>query len=136
LSAARADRLEVDWQTCGDCDGFIVDNPNQGRTLRRIDCDTLAEWIDGPAPPIVVDVRTEQEYLGERIASARRLDAGLLGAISLLDRRTRLMFYCNNGIRSTRMARHHVGLGFTDVSVLQGGMVAWRDHFGRQSPNR
>lgn len=94
--------------------------------LRRIDCQTLAEWLDGPAPPLLVDVRTEREYLEERIAGARLLNEAMLEAISMLDRRTRLTLYCDNGMRSICVARHQLELGFTDVSVLFGGMAAWK----------
>lgn len=101
--------------------------------LRRVDCLTLVEWLNGSTQPFLVDTRTEREYLEERIAGARRLDTNLLEALSLLDRRTRLVFYCNDGVKSLRVARHHLELGFTDVSVLSGGIVAWKQQFGRQN---
>jgi len=44
--------------------------------------------MEGPNPPLVIDARTEQEYNDERISGARLLDASLLDALQLLDRRT------------------------------------------------
>ena len=109
------------------------DKPTCDFGLRRIDCQTLAEWLDGSAPPLLVDVRTEREYLEERIAGARLLNEIMLEAISLLDRRTPLAFYCNNGVRSMCVASHHLELAFTDVSVLSGGMAVWKHQFGQQN---
>ena len=133
LTAARVDGLEIDWIDGPQPGGFRIDNPNAALGLRRIDCDTLAEWMFGTAPPLLIDVRDEREYLEERIAGARLFDDGLLGAISLLDRTTRLVFYCKNGLRSMRVARLYLELGFVDVSTLRGGMDAWKGQFGQQN---
>lgn len=111
--------------------GSRIDNPNEVPVLRSVDCNILAQWINGPTPPLLIDARTEEEYLEERLPSARLLDASLLDALPLLDRRTPLAFYCKNGTRSQRAARHCAELGFIDTATLIGGMDAWKRHFSQ-----
>jgi rhodanese-related sulfurtransferase/Fe-S cluster assembly iron-binding protein IscA/glutaredoxin-related protein len=129
-SAALADGLAIDWIERTEGSGFRIDNPNEPRGLRQVECDVLAQRLDSPLPPLLIDARTEGEYLRERLPNARLLDASLLDALPLLDRRTPLAFYCKNGTRSQRAALHHVELGFLDVVMLAGGLDAWTQCFG------
>lgn len=129
-SAALADGLAIDWIERTEGSGFRIDNPNEPRGLREVQCEVLAQRLDSPLPPLLIDARTEAEYLQGRLPNARLLDASLLDALPLLDRRTPLAFYCKNGTRSQRAALHHVELGFLDVVMLVGGLDAWTQCFG------
>jgi rhodanese-related sulfurtransferase/Fe-S cluster assembly iron-binding protein IscA len=131
-SASRADGVAIDWIERPEGSGFRIDNSNVVAASRSVDCAFLAEWLAGPVPPLLIDARTEEEYLAGRLPEARLLDAELLDALLLLDRRTSLAFYCKNGTRSDRAARHHKELGFVDVATLAGGFDAWKRHFGQQ----
>jgi rhodanese-related sulfurtransferase len=54
----------------------------------------------------------------DRIAAAGELPA---------DRAARIVVYCRSGPMSAIATRTLIGLGYTDVWDLEGGMVAWRD---------
>jgi len=125
-SAARANGVAIDWVTSDKIAGFRIDNPNAAPNPREIGCDDLARILCEPVLPLVIDVRTDDEYQGERLPSSKHLNADLVDALALLDRRTRLLFYCDNGRRSRRAALRYVEMGFVSVAVLAGGINAWK----------
>jgi monothiol glutaredoxin len=127
-SASRANGVAIDWVTSNKVAGFRIDNPNATPNPREVGCDDLARMLCDPVSPLVIDVRTDDEYQEERLPSSKRLNADLVDALTLLDRRTRLLFYCDNGRRSRRAALRYVEMGFVSVTVLAGGINAWKIH--------
>jgi rhodanese-related sulfurtransferase len=74
----------------------------------------------------LVDVREAAEFAGGRIGCARLLPLGELAErASGLDRDKPVVCICRSGQRSAQAARSLVGLGFRQVSQLQGGLLAW-----------
>jgi len=127
-SASRANGVAIDWVTSDKVAGFRIDNPNAAPNPREIDCEDLARILADTVLPLIIDVRTDDEYQGERLASSKHLNSDLVDALALLDRRTRLLFYCDNGRRSRKAALHYVESGFVNVAVLAGGINAWKIH--------
>lgn len=127
-SASKANGVAIDWVTSDKIAGFRIDNPNAAPNPREIDCDALARILRDPVLPLVIDVRTDDEYQVERLPASKHLNADLVDALALLDRRTRLLFYCDTGRRSRRAALRYVELGFISVTVLAGGINAWKIH--------
>jgi monothiol glutaredoxin len=127
-SAARADGIAIDWVKSGNTAGFRINNPNAVPNPRELDNEALERLLSAPIQPLIIDVRTEEEYQKERLPTSRHLDAALIDALAALDRHTQLFFYCDNGRRSRRAALHYVELGFTDVASLSGGLNAWKIH--------
>jgi SulP family sulfate permease len=86
----------------------------------------LWERLRGQQPPRVVDVREPREYRQGHVPGAdlRPLPA-ILGGPSDLPRDRPLVLACRSGRRSARAAAHLAAQGHTDVSILQGGMLAW-----------
>jgi adenylyltransferase/sulfurtransferase len=95
----------------------------------------LAAHSAGTDNFLIVDVREPNEYAESSIPTARLLPLGELltdGALSdngraALPEDTPLIVHCHTGGRATRAATALVEAGFTDVSVLTGGIVAWDD---------
>ena len=126
LSLARADGVVIRWLSTEPTQGFVLENPNEEKGVRRIRGEQLAAYLESDDPPLLIDVRPEEEFLDSQIAGARRLDATLVEALTALDRSTPLAFYCENGFRSTSAARRYCELGFVDVVALDGGIQAWK----------
>lgn len=77
---------------------------------------------------VVLDVRTPAEFETGHLPGARNLDSAdphLTERLGDLDRSAPYAVYCQSGNRSARVVQTMVGLGFTDVVDLAGGIGAW-----------
>jgi monothiol glutaredoxin len=72
-----------------------------------------------------IDVRTPEERASASIPGTVLLDAAQSTRIEGLGKDTKLVFHCHHGGRSQKTAEHFVGLGFSDVVNLAGGIDAW-----------
>jgi rhodanese-related sulfurtransferase len=109
-----------------------------GRLLRRgspaepnwIEVDELRRRLAGAAPPLVVDVRGTDEFDGPlgHIEAACNIPLGDLPAHhdELLAADRPVVFVCLTHKRSADAAAQLTAAGLADVSVLRGGMKAWR----------
>ena len=89
----------------------------------------LAALLDAGQSPLLLDVRTPEEYAGGHVPGARNLPIdelpsrlGELGA----DRAAPIVVYCERGPRAERAADALAAAGFTGVRRLAGSMSAWR----------
>jgi rhodanese-related sulfurtransferase len=100
--------------------------------VRQLSAAELRDRLASSNPPILIDVREEEEYRGElgHIAGARliplkelpeRLDE--LASAKGRD----IVAICRVGVRSSTAAAILTGLGFEHVSNLTGGMIEWND---------
>ena len=97
--------------------------------------DRLAAQSAGTDNFVVLDVREPNEHAESSIPTARLLPLGELltnGALSEIGRATlsqdtSLIVHCHAGGRAARAAVALRAAGFTDVSVLTGGILAWDD---------
>lgn len=80
------------------------------------------------APPLRVDVREPPEFDGllGHIDGVRRVPlATVRQEASDWPRDAEVLLVCRSGVRSAKAAVQLVGLGFTRVMNLRGGMLAW-----------
>ncbi len=79
---------------------------------------------------IVVDVRQNEEFHGElgRIGGSKLhvLDQ-LSNSIGTLSKEKTIVFVCRSGNRSGRATDLAMGLGYTNVYNLKGGMLLWNE---------
>jgi rhodanese-related sulfurtransferase len=87
--------------------------------------------LGSATPPILLDVRERQEYLGElgHIAGSQLVPLAELAMRikefeNLRDRP--IVCICRSGVRSTTAAAILTGFNFEQVSNLKGGMLDWR----------
>jgi SulP family sulfate permease len=87
----------------------------------------LWRQLKDTTPPLAIDVREPREYQQGHIPQAWNLPlARLLAEEPLnLPLDTPLVLVCRGGRRSTRAAALLRAGGFTNIAVLQGGMLAW-----------
>lgn len=83
----------------------------------------------------VIDIRTPEEVAeGKVVADALELDyysPDFKSELAKLDKDQTYLIYCRSGNRTGDTKRMMKSLGFTDVSDLQGGKVAW-EQSGRE----
>ncbi|NTW02113.1 MAG: STAS domain-containing protein [Oscillochloris sp.] len=86
----------------------------------------LWERLRNAAPPLVVDVREPREYRQGHVPGALLVPlSNILGEAGTLPYGRPIILACRSGWRSVRAANHLLAQGYTDVSILQGGMLAW-----------
>ncbi|HVN38228.1 MAG TPA: rhodanese-like domain-containing protein [Myxococcota bacterium] len=84
---------------------------------------------DGHAP-LLLDVRTPQEYASGHVPGARNISIDELPARESelgAERDRPVVVYCEKGGRAARGAKLLAAAGFTSVRLLAGHMSAWRD---------
>jgi len=76
---------------------------------------------------LLIDVRTEKEWLLGYIPQAVNIDRGYLEAnIEKVAGPTQpIVLYCASGIRSVLAAENLLAMGYRDVSSLSGGYKEW-----------
>jgi len=76
---------------------------------------------------LLVDIRTESEQAGERIAMAKSIPlAKLKDKLEELPKDKQIIFLCGHGCRGSLASSMLKALGFKKVANLAGGMVGWK----------
>jgi rhodanese-related sulfurtransferase len=97
-----------------------------------METDELSSLLISPSPPLVIDVRGPDEFVGPlgHIDTAQNIPLDQLSAQAarLLGERRPLVLVCHTDRRSAAAAEQLRRAGGTEIAVLRGGMVAWRSH--------
>jgi adenylyltransferase/sulfurtransferase len=131
--AAEPTAAEVAAETAAERAQMALANTSEVSSVDLVD--RLAAQNAGTDSFLVVDVREPNEYAESSIPTSRLLPIGELlsdgvlsnSARAVLPQDTPLIVHCHTGGRAARAAAALVEGGFTDVSVLTGGIVAWDD---------
>jgi rhodanese-related sulfurtransferase len=95
-----------------------------------VDAVALRRQLAGTVPPLVVDVRGPDEFTGPlgHIDGARNIPLTELPARQAeIAAGHPVVFVCLTDKRSSAAAAQFAAAGARDVSVLRGGMKAWRE---------
>ena len=79
---------------------------------------------------VVLDVRTEDEFSSGHVKGALNADVnstGFMYQIQGLDKGKDYVVYCHSGRRSVKASDILINEGFTSVTNVEGGIVAWKD---------
>src|SRR5215471_18739069 len=80
-----------------------------------------------PANAMVVDVREYVEFAAGHIEGARLAPLGDVDKVaSAWPREQAVVLVCKGGVRAERARQRLAAMGFTGLSVLEGGMDGWR----------
>jgi hydroxyacylglutathione hydrolase len=115
--------------------GFLEGGMTAWRTDERvverielIDPEELARRVDGPEPPLILDVRSASEFAGEHIPGSLHIPYGdLAGRIAEVPRDRPLATICRGGKRSGLAASILQREGFADVVHVGQGVGVWRN---------
>jgi molybdopterin/thiamine biosynthesis adenylyltransferase/rhodanese-related sulfurtransferase len=97
--------------------------------IREVDVKTLQEALRSPVPPLLVDVREQDEVDQGTIPGARHIPRGFLEMKieeTAPDRSRPVALYCAGGNRSALAARSLSEMGYAQVTSLTGGFGAWK----------
>jgi sulfur-carrier protein adenylyltransferase/sulfurtransferase len=96
------------------------------RSVEMVPVDGAREEIEAGVK--LIDVREQNEWDESHLEAAAHVPQGeLIEQIDELapDRSERLLLHCRTDNRSARMAAELAGLGYENVGVIEGGIVAW-----------
>jgi len=99
----------------------------QANTYRRITMQEAVEMMEKEDDYIILDVRTEQEYIAGHIPGAIVIPNETIGTEEipqLPDKDQLIMVYCRSGNRSRQASDKLVKLGYTSI-VEFGGINDW-----------
>ncbi|MBI3820687.1 MAG: rhodanese-like domain-containing protein [Planctomycetes bacterium] len=92
----------------------------------KIDSKTLKQWIDGKETFRLVDMRGPDETAFGIIPDALQLNQELVRQMhEEWPKNTKIVLYCQRGVRSADGAAYLAGHGFTSVWSLSGGIESW-----------
>jgi sulfur dioxygenase len=119
-------------QSAIDDDGIEFPDLARLNAVRQRDPRAVHDELANGGGPRIIDVREESEYTGELghipgsiLLPLKRLQFEIDGLGIGHD--DPVVVVCRSGVRSTTAAAIMTGMGYTDVSNLKGGMLAWRD---------
>ncbi len=76
---------------------------------------------------ILIDVREREEYVHGHVAGAELVPLrNIIEDAEQLPRDKPIFLMCRSGRRSTRAMHWLIGLGFSDVVNLKGGLLSWK----------
>ncbi len=76
--------------------------------------------------PILLDVRTAEEFAVSHLKSASRVSPGATNIAALqLPRNKPIVVYCSLGFRSAALAKRLQAAGYTNIRNLSGGIFHW-----------
>jgi hydroxyacylglutathione hydrolase len=102
--------------------------------IERVTTDALVEMMAGSDPPLLLDVRTEREWVEDHIAGSLNLPLSrLLSRLSDVPGDRPIVVMCASGYRSAIAASLLHGEGFHAVGDLTGGLSKWE--FPRLAPS-
>jgi len=81
--------------------------------------------------PILIDVRTPEEFATGHLKDAVNIDfysPNFRSEIANLDPTKQYALYCRSGNRTSQTLSMMRTMGFSNVSDLKGGIVAWQQH--------
>ncbi|WP_197043840.1 rhodanese-like domain-containing protein [Aureispira sp. CCB-QB1] len=78
---------------------------------------------------IIIDARSKEEYEISHIQGARRTGYKdfSIERVWMVSRKARVIVYSANKNRSTVVAQYLKLMGFTDVQVLEDGLIGWKN---------
>ncbi|MFP6663604.1 MAG: rhodanese-like domain-containing protein [Deltaproteobacteria bacterium] len=94
--------------------------------VEEIDAKVAAVRLAGETPPVLLDVREDQELAIVAIDGAQHIPMGdIPSRLTELDPDASIICLCHHGMRSAQVAGFLVQQGFTKVANLSGGIDAW-----------
>jgi monothiol glutaredoxin len=102
-------------------EGLKLDLPGAPPPVKQMAPDELQRRMNDGERIVVVDIRSEGDRQQKPLEFARALDADLMAELNEADRKTPLVFVCNQGVSSQDVAEHYRKQGFTEVYNLEGG---------------
>jgi rhodanese-related sulfurtransferase len=108
--------------------GFLKIVEQVRANIRECTVEELKQRLDGPNPPVLIDVREENEFEAGHVPGAVHLSKGIIERdieSRFPDMSTELYLLCGGGFRSALAADNLQKMGYTRVVSVDGGWRGW-----------
>lgn len=110
----------------------ILERPDLIQTGQRISAQALAELLTTPQPPMIVDVRSEKEWVAGHIDQSVNIPlSNLAQHVHHIPADAPVVVHCASGYRSSTAMGILFQAGRTEAMDLVGGYDAWITTWGR-----
>lgn len=93
-----------------------------------VSVETVREQLARPAAPMLLDVRTAEEFAGGHVPRAVNIPIQALPQrLAEVPKDREVIVYCESGKRSARALDLLKEAGYTRVREMDGSMAAWRE---------
>lgn len=102
---------------------------SQAQRVNKLDPQSFEKKLKEVTDPILIDVRTQNEYAQGHLANALLIDINsndFKSRANKLDKSKPVFVYCKAGSRSSAAADVLSDLGFNEIYDLNGGIMAWQ----------
>lgn len=97
-------------------------------TFASISMEEAAPRMAEPQHPLILDVREPDEFAAGHVPGALNVPLKQVGAWAKAQPKDRpVMVICRSGKRSLRASAELAEQGFTQVTNVQGGFLAWKE---------
>ena len=100
---------------------------NKTAEYKKISPEKVKQMIDSKQEMIILDVRTQEEFLESRINNAILIPDYEIKEKAekiLTDKNATIIVYCRSGRRSKTAAKELLNMGYTEVHDM-GGIIDW-----------
>lgn len=109
----------------------LFGNSNKQSTIDQLTVSDFEEIrVNADDNTVILDVRTPEEFNEGAIPNAILIDVNgpnFASETEKLDPSKKYLIYCRSGMRSMKACSYLAAKGFTDLSNLVGGYIAWSD---------
>ena len=133
-TAKRGEGTVIDYVTSTMGAGFQIMNPAEPAKIQQVPPAAVQAWMAAGEAMEFIDIRPADERAVSSIDGTTLLDESEAKRLEGLDKGTRLVFHCHHGVRSQQVAERFLGLGFTNVVNLAGGIDAWSEQVDSAVP--
>jgi rhodanese-related sulfurtransferase len=96
--------------------------------IRKATVHQMSEALDGASECQVIDVREPSEFRSEHIAKSKLMPLSQFEeCIDNIDRSKSVYLMCRSGTRSKQAAERLLAKGFSNIHVVDGGIMAWSE---------
>jgi rhodanese-related sulfurtransferase len=100
-----------------------------GPKVPQVTVEEVKNAIDAKENVVLLDVRTTGEYAQGKIKNSLNIPLDQVGKSvekHIPNKEKKIYVYCLSGARSSSAVGIMIGLGYTNVSTMASGMLAWR----------
>ena len=95
----------------------------------NLECEDWVQNIDSEQKPVILDVRTYEEFVEKSIPGAVLANilepSEFIDVIEKIEKDLKILVYCRSGVRSEKACNILDQMGFKETYNLKGGILEW-----------